>query len=84
MGFDDVAEEQVIQDYVVTNYYYGPILEIALPTFYPEGVSKYKILSDDEFYSPVPFAVAVYKLVTNTTNSFGYKFQGVEIRTEND
>lgn len=75
--FDDV---QIMLDHFTSQYYYGPIAEIALPTFFQAGVSSCKVLGDGEVYSPIPYVVAIYRLVMNNGISFGYKFQGVEIR----
>jgi hypothetical protein len=69
-----------IVDHFSTNYYYGNTVEVALPTLYEGGITRFKILYDGEAYSPVPYAVAVYELVAKEKDLFGYELVGIKIK----
>lgn len=74
---------EIILDTFTVPQYYGDIVEIALPTFHVEGITKCKMLLDKEPYVPVPYTVAIYKWVSGKDGYYTYKFMGIEIRNIN-
>lgn len=77
----EAVEEKlnVLVSLLRTTYYYGPTLQVALPTFIDTVATITKDGVVDEDFAPVPYAVAVYEYEEDAPVAFTYHLLGVEV-----